>query len=134
MAIFRGIQEYIAIDANNIALVFDSGNIISISGNIFLYPSQGHISISSHAIQSLIEWATENITFTQSITRKDCIFSRQASLARQCEALSEGEIVKTGDICDYAAILWELGRPLGYVTYALEGEIDNFWEIPSEWE
>ena len=34
----RGIQEYIALDANNITLVFDSGNIINISGNIFLYP------------------------------------------------------------------------------------------------
>ena len=42
MALFRGIQEYIALDANNITLVFDSGNIVSISGNIFLYPPQGH--------------------------------------------------------------------------------------------
>ena len=42
MALFRGIQEYIAIDANNITLVFDSGNIVNISGNIFLYPPQGH--------------------------------------------------------------------------------------------
>ena len=42
MSLFRGIQEYIALDANNIALVFDSGNIVSISGNIFLYPPQGH--------------------------------------------------------------------------------------------
>ena len=31
MALFRGIQEYIALDANNIARVEDSGNI-------FLYP------------------------------------------------------------------------------------------------
>ena len=38
MALLRGIQEYIARDANNIALVFNSGNIVSISGNIFLYP------------------------------------------------------------------------------------------------
>ena len=29
MALFRGIQEYIARDANNITLVFDSGNILS---------------------------------------------------------------------------------------------------------
>ena len=36
MALFWGIQEYIALDANNISLVF--GNIVSISGNIFLYP------------------------------------------------------------------------------------------------
>ena len=33
MALFRGIQEYIALDANN---------IVNISGNIFLYPPQGH--------------------------------------------------------------------------------------------
>ena len=38
MALFQGIQEYIALDTNNITLVFDSGNIVSISGNIFLYP------------------------------------------------------------------------------------------------
>ena len=42
MALFGGIQEYIALDANNITLVFDSGNIVNISGNIFLYPPQGH--------------------------------------------------------------------------------------------
>ena len=42
MALFREIQEYIALDANNITLVFDSGNIVNISGNIFLYPPQGH--------------------------------------------------------------------------------------------
>ena len=38
MALFRGMQEYIALVANNITLVFDSGNIVNISGNIFLYP------------------------------------------------------------------------------------------------
>ena len=42
MALFRGIQEYIALDANNITLVFDSGNIVNISGNIFLYPPKDH--------------------------------------------------------------------------------------------
>ena len=42
MALFRGIQEHIALDANNITLVFDLGNIVNISGNIFLYPPQGH--------------------------------------------------------------------------------------------
>ena len=42
MTLFRGIQEYNALDANNITLVFDSGNIVNISGNIFLYPPQGH--------------------------------------------------------------------------------------------
>ena len=34
----RGIQEYIARDANNIARFEDEGNIVSISGNIFLDP------------------------------------------------------------------------------------------------
>ena len=34
----RGIQEYIARDVNNIAQVEDEGNIVSIEGNIFLYP------------------------------------------------------------------------------------------------
>ena len=38
MALFRGIQKYIALDANNIALVFNSGNIVGISGNELLYP------------------------------------------------------------------------------------------------
>ena len=42
MALFQGIQKYIALDANNIACVEDEDNIISISGNIFLYPAQGH--------------------------------------------------------------------------------------------
>ena len=42
MALFRGIQEYVALDANNITLVFDSGNIVKISGNIFLHPPEGH--------------------------------------------------------------------------------------------
>ena len=34
----RGIQEYIARDVDNIARVEDEGNIVSIEGNIFLYP------------------------------------------------------------------------------------------------
>ena len=34
----REIQEYIAKDVNNIARVEDEGNIVSIEGNIFLYP------------------------------------------------------------------------------------------------
>ena len=34
----RGIQEYIARDVNNIAGVEDEGYIVSIEGNIFLYP------------------------------------------------------------------------------------------------
>ena len=39
MALFRGIQEYIARDVN-IARVEDEGNIVSIEGNIFLYPPE----------------------------------------------------------------------------------------------
>ena len=34
----RGIQEYIARDVNNIARVENEGYIVSIEGNIFLYP------------------------------------------------------------------------------------------------
>ena len=41
-ALFQGIQEYIALDANNIALIFNLGNIANISFNIFLYPPKGH--------------------------------------------------------------------------------------------
>ena len=64
MDLFRGIQEYIARYANNIALVFDSGNIVSISGNIFfdevnivsisgnifLYSPQGHLILYNYYI------------------------------------------------------------------------------------
>ena len=42
MALFRGAQENVTLDANNITLVFDLGNIVNISGIIFLYPPQGH--------------------------------------------------------------------------------------------
>ena len=40
MALFfgGGVQEYIALEANIIAIAFDSANIVSISGNIFMYP------------------------------------------------------------------------------------------------
>ena len=38
MALFQGIQEYIARDVNNIARVDEEGNIVNIEGNIFLYP------------------------------------------------------------------------------------------------
>ena len=34
----RGMQEYIVRDVNNIARVEDEGNIVSIDGNILLYP------------------------------------------------------------------------------------------------
>ena len=42
MALFRGIQEYISRDANN---------IVSISGNIFLYPSQDHPILHNYSIE-----------------------------------------------------------------------------------
>ena len=51
MALFRGIHEYIALDANNITLVFDSGNIVNISGNIFLYPPQGNPILYNYCIR-----------------------------------------------------------------------------------
>ena len=54
MALFRGIQEYIALNANNITLVFDSGNIVNISGNIFLYPPQGHPILYNYRPISLL--------------------------------------------------------------------------------
>ena len=54
MALFRGIQEYIALDANNITLVFDSGNIVNISGNIFLYPPQGHPILYNYCQSDII--------------------------------------------------------------------------------
>ena len=54
MALFRGIQEYIALDANNITLVFDSGNIVNISGNIFLYPPQGHPILYNYLTHAFI--------------------------------------------------------------------------------
>ena len=77
MALFRGKQEYIALDANNITLVFDSGNIVNISGNIFLYPPQGHpilynylgrrgtlaVIVSSDSIQSITSHFTYDICF-----------------------------------------------------------------------
>ena len=45
----RGKQEYIARDANNIARIEDEGNIVSIKGNIFLYPPK-----KSHPILLLL--------------------------------------------------------------------------------
>ena len=47
----RGIQEYIARDVNNIARVEDesNNNIVSIEGNMFLYPPK-----KSHPILSLL--------------------------------------------------------------------------------
>ena len=54
MALFRGIQEYIALDANTITLVFDSGNSVNISGNIFLYPPQGHPILYNYSFDHII--------------------------------------------------------------------------------
>ena len=45
----RGIQEYIARDANNITRVEDEGNIVSIEANIFFYPPK-----KSHPILLLL--------------------------------------------------------------------------------
>ena len=45
----RGIQEYIARDANTIVRVDVEGNIVSIEGNIFLSPPK-----KSHPISSLL--------------------------------------------------------------------------------
>ena len=59
MAFFRGIQEYIARDANNIAQVDDLDDILSISGNIFLYHPQGHPILYN----SLNKWVI-NVGFT----------------------------------------------------------------------
>ena len=39
----RGLQEYIVRDANTISWVEDEGNIVSIEGNIFLYPPKSHL-------------------------------------------------------------------------------------------
>ena len=45
----RGIQGYVARDVNNIARVEDEGNIVSIEGNILLYPPK-----KSHSILLLL--------------------------------------------------------------------------------
>ena len=64
MALFRGIQEYIALDANNITLVFDSGNIVNISGNIFLYPPQGHPILYNYQFFLNVIMKTKRRNFT----------------------------------------------------------------------
>ena len=72
MALFRGIQEYIALDANNITLVFDSGNIVNISGNIFLYPPQGHPILYKY--QTFVEARiNDNITKFKDTLPKNCL-------------------------------------------------------------
>ena len=54
----RVIKDYIARDANNIALVYDLGNIVSIKGNIFLYYDR--------------EWLTAAIFFCLQTVRTEC--------------------------------------------------------------
>ena len=55
----RGIQEYIARDINNIARVEDEGNIVSIEGNIFLYPpKKSHPIFLLLFIQSFVRHLT----------------------------------------------------------------------------
>ena len=49
----RGIQEYIARDVNNIAQVEDEGNIVSIEGNIFLYPLKRAIQYYYYSYRAL---------------------------------------------------------------------------------
>ena len=76
MALFRGIQEYIALDANNITLVFDSGNIVNISGNIFLYPPQCHPILykylHSTSIRPLLIYKEHNIGESASPCTRHC--------------------------------------------------------------
>ena len=73
MALFRGIQEYIALDANNITLVFDSGNIVNISGNIFLYPPQGHPILYNY--YPYIAFGGQNkIAYSRFVTRMAIFF------------------------------------------------------------
>ena len=63
MVLFRGIQEYIALDANNITLIFDSGNIVNISGNIFLYSPQGHPILYNYHYERLSQWESNQPIF-----------------------------------------------------------------------
>ena len=69
MALFRGIQEYIALDANNITLVFDSVNI---SGNIFLYPPQGHPILYKYTLYVL---PSTNTVRTEKETKSNILLS-----------------------------------------------------------
>ena len=98
MALFRGIQEYIALDANNITLVFDSGNIVNISGNIFLYPPQGHPILYNYSACSryYITWHV-----------RDCLANNDTSYILGCaraQHLSSGH--KTICNCFGFAIVW----------------------------
>ena len=55
------VQEYIALDVNNIGIVFNSGNIVSISGNIFLNPTQGHPILYNSCQTSSLENIIDDI-------------------------------------------------------------------------
>ena len=52
--LFFGGYNNISLDANNITLAFNSGNIVNISGNIFLYPPQGHPKLYHYAQWSIL--------------------------------------------------------------------------------
>ena len=69
MALFRAIQEYIALDANNITLVFDSGNIVYISGYIFLYPPQGHPILYNYYTYKAFGGQNKIVYSTRFVTR-----------------------------------------------------------------
>ena len=81
----RGIQEYIARDVNNIARVEDEGNIVSIEGNIFLYPpKKSHPILLLLFIQSFVchftikrSWVTAGCHFV--IARKRKLVGRSNS-------------------------------------------------------
>ena len=70
MALFRGIQEYIDQNANNIAQVKDSGNIVSISGNIFLYPPRGHPILYNYYPYRAFGGQNKIMYSMRSVTRK----------------------------------------------------------------
>ena len=75
----RGIEEYIARDANNIARVED--NIVSIEGNIFLYPPK-----KSHPILLLlfIEGFVCHLTIMSDCQLPSFLFTNSAYGVRAC--------------------------------------------------
>ena len=64
MALFRGIQEYISLDANN---------IVSISGNIFLYPPQGHLILYNYYPYKAFGGQNKIVYSTRLVTRRAII-------------------------------------------------------------
>ena len=59
----RGIQEYIAQDANNIARVKDEGNIVSIEGNtMYILESPEHVQIYADNIIAFL--VTKRVEYT----------------------------------------------------------------------